>query len=46
MNNEIKVLGKLNISQWRESRRRIYSVYGVAPTLHGVGMGVIQSLKS
>lgn len=25
--------------QWRESRRRVYSVNGVCPTLHGIGCG-------
>lgn len=37
--NSLLQIGSLNLPQWRESRRRIYSVCGVCPTLHGVGTG-------
>ena len=36
--NELIQVSSLNILQWRESRRRIYSG-GVSPTLHGIGCG-------
>lgn len=39
MENNIKVVANLNLPQWRETQRRIYSIYGVSPTFHGIGMG-------
>ena len=32
-------IGELDLPQWRESRRRIYSNDGLSPTLHGIGCG-------
>ena len=37
--NKLIQVGNLNIPQWIESRRRVYSPDGVCPTLHGIGCG-------
>lgn len=38
---EIKLIqvAEIDKPEWRESRRRIYSIEGLSPTLHGIGCG-------
>lgn len=37
--NELKQISALDIPQMHESRRRIYTIFGLSPTLCGIGMG-------
>lgn len=37
--NKLIQVAEINKSEWRESRRRIYSIKGLSPTLHGIGCG-------
>lgn len=37
--NKLKQISSLDIPQMHESRRRIYTVFGLSPTLCGIGMG-------
>ena len=37
--NGIVEISSLKIAKWCESRRRIYSMGGGLPTLHGIGCG-------
>ncbi len=37
--NKLIQIGSLDIPQWTESRRRVYSPEGCAPTLNGIGCG-------
>lgn len=37
--NRLIQVGSLDIPQWTESRRRVYSPIGCAPTLNGIGCG-------
>ena len=37
--NKLIQIGEVDKPEWRESRRRIYSIDGICPTLHGIGCG-------
>ena len=37
--NKLIQVGSLDIPNWTESRRRVYSPYGCCPTLNGIGSG-------
>lgn len=39
MKNMLVQRFELDCPQWQESRRRIYTIFGVSPTICGVGRG-------
>lgn len=37
--NKLIQVAEIDKPEWRESRRRVYSIEGLSPTLHGIGCG-------